>query len=110
MSFQGWESETPAPHTEFAHEPMILKERKKVKIRNQYNQVPHLTQVTIYESDKTQDIITYRRAKRSAGDHKAARHRQDNIVKQIQIKRSTKEVFCVPYVRIEWGGLSTLDL
>ena len=29
------------------------KVRKTVKIRNQYNQVPHLTQDTTWESDKT---------------------------------------------------------
>ena len=29
---------------------------EKAKIRNRYNQVPHLTQDTIWESDKTQDV------------------------------------------------------
>ena len=29
-----------------------IKVRKKAKIRNQYNQIPHLTQDTIWESDK----------------------------------------------------------
>ena len=35
--------------------PMIVKQlktRKKAKIRNQYNQVPHLIQNTSFESDK----------------------------------------------------------
>ena len=36
---------------------------KKAKIRNQYNQVPHLTQDTTLESDKTQENITYKTAK-----------------------------------------------
>ena len=40
--------------------------RKKAKIRNRYNQVPHLTPDTLWESDKTQENITCRRAKRSA--------------------------------------------
>ena len=31
-----------------------------------YNQVPHLTQDTVWESDKTQLNLTYKRAKRSA--------------------------------------------
>ena len=39
--------------------------RKKTKIRNRYNQVPHLTPDTVWESDKTQENITCRRAKRS---------------------------------------------
>ena len=35
-------------------------------IRNRYNQVPRPTQEIIWESDKTQENITYKRAKRSA--------------------------------------------
>ena len=31
----------------------------KVKIRNQYNQVPHLTGYNTWESDITQENITY---------------------------------------------------
>ena len=38
---------------------------KEAKIRNRYNQVPHLTQDTVRENDKTQENITYKRAKRS---------------------------------------------
>ena len=38
---------------------------KKAKIRNRYKHIPHLTQDTIWESDKTQENITYKRAKRS---------------------------------------------
>ena len=38
----------------------------KVKIRNRYNQVPHLTQDNVWESDITQENITCMRAKRSA--------------------------------------------
>ena len=40
-------------------------DHQKAKIRNRYNQGPHLTQDTIWESDKTQENITYKRAKRS---------------------------------------------
>ena len=44
----------------------VLKVKKKAKIRNQYNQEPQLTKDTIWESDKTQENITHKRAKRSA--------------------------------------------
>ena len=61
-----------------------FKLRKKSKIRNRYNQVPHLTQDTNGKVTKNKNI-TYRRAKASAfytaADHKAARHRQDNMTK-----------------------------
>ena len=33
-------------------------------IRNRYNQAPNLTQDTTWKSDKTQEIITYKRAMR----------------------------------------------
>ena len=50
------------------------------------NQVPHLTQDTTWESDKTQENITCKRAKRSAlsqqFDHKAAMNRQENMATQ----------------------------
>ena len=35
-------------------------------IKNQYNQVPNLTQNTAWESDITQENITYKRAKKLA--------------------------------------------
>ena len=61
------------------------KVRKKATIRNQYNQVPHLTQDTVWESDK---INNKRHIQESqvvnpfpAGDHKAARRKQDNMAK-----------------------------
>ena len=54
--------------------------KKKAKIRNQYNQVPHLTQDTIYgkvtKTQESQEISPF-----PAGDHKAARNRQDSITK-----------------------------
>ena len=43
--------------------------RKKAKIRNRNNQVPHLNQDTKWESDKTQENITHRRGKRSSLSH-----------------------------------------
>ena len=44
-----------------------MKRRKWAKNRNQYNQVPHLTQDTIWQSDKnTRKHHTIKRAKRSA--------------------------------------------
>ena len=57
--------------------------KKKAKIRNRYNQVPHLTRDTIWESDKntrkhhtqeSQEVSAY-----PAGDHKPARNRQDSM-------------------------------
>ena len=60
-----------------------MKVRKKAKIRNQYNQVLHLTQDTIWVSDKntrkhhiqeSQEVIPF-----PAGDHKAAMNRQDSM-------------------------------
>ena len=41
----------------------ICKVSKEAKIRNQYNQVAHLTQDTTWESDKTQLNITHKRVK-----------------------------------------------
>ena len=38
---------------EITHLERLLKESKETKIRNQYNQVSHLTQDTTWESDKT---------------------------------------------------------
>ena len=57
--------------------------KKKAKRRNLYNQVPHLTKDTIWESGKntrkhhtqeSQEVSPF-----PAGDHKAARNRQDII-------------------------------
>ena len=41
-----------------------MKVSKEAKIRNRYNQVPHLTQATTWESDKNTINITHKRAKR----------------------------------------------
>ena len=60
---------------------LLMYVRKKAKIRNLYNQVPHLTQDTIWQRDKNtrkhylqecQEVSHF-----PAGDHKAARKRQN---------------------------------
>ena len=43
-----------------------MKVSKKANLRKRYNQVPHLTQDTVWESDKTQENISLKRAKRLA--------------------------------------------
>ena len=68
--------------------------RKAAKIRNRYNQVPHLTQDTTWESDKktnitnnSQDVSPF-----PAGDHKAAMNRRESMTntRHKQHKWSTK--------------------
>ena len=51
--------------------------KKAAKIRNRYNQVPHLAQDIIWESDKTQENIRYKRAK--SLDHKSTMTRQESM-------------------------------
>ena len=68
--------------------------RKKANFRNQYNQVLHLTQETIWECDKntrkhhiqeSQEVCPF-----PAGDHKALRNRQDSMTKNTKDpKRNT---------------------
>ena len=71
--------------------------KRKAKIRNQYNQIPHLTQDTIWESDNNtrkyhiqmgQEVSCF-----PAGYHRVARNRQDSMtdMKHKLQKRSTKE-------------------
>ena len=61
---------------------VIIKVRMVVKIMNLYNQIPHLTQDTTWESDKT---IKHHKPERQevslfpVGDHKATMTRQENI-------------------------------
>ena len=89
---------------------LILKVKKKAIIRNQYNQVPHLTRDTYHVQDhigrkvtkKAQE--TYRKETKPkktshtreprgqpfpASDHKAARNRQD-----INNKKETQKEHC----------------
>ena len=58
----------------------LIKLRKKVKIRNQCNQVPDLNQDTIWESDKNTRKHHIPESQKVSpfleGDHKAARNRQ----------------------------------
>ena len=64
--------------------PPLSKLRKNAKIRNWYNQVPHLTQDITWESDKnTRKHLTQESQEVSpfpAGDHKAATNRQDSHI------------------------------
>ena len=58
------------------------KVRKAAKIRNRYNQVPHLTQDTTWESVKTQLNITIKSQKGSpfpADDNKAAINKRESM-------------------------------
>ena len=79
---------------------------KNAKIRNRYNQVPHHTRDTIWESDKnTRKHHTQESQEFSpflAGDHKAARNRQDSIMqtnwKHKEQKGSTKRC-----TALEWS-------
>ena len=79
------------------------KVRKKAKIRNPYNQVPHLTQNTLWESDKsTRKLHIQKRLEVSpfpAGDHKAARHRQDRS-KTNTIKKKDPQKKSGAYLRV----------
>ena len=65
--------------------PTLVKVRKVAKIRNRYNQVPHLTQDTTGESGIIQSNIKNERQEVSpfpAGDHKAAMNRRKSMTKQ----------------------------
>ena len=84
--------------------------RKKAKIRNRYNQVPHLIQYTTWEKDKkykehhieeNQEVRPFQ-----AGDHKAAMNRQDSMTdtKHKYQKGSTKEALYVTRVRTGLKG------
>ena len=53
-------------HQQMTKRMKHYKVRKKANIRKRYNQLPHLTQDTALESDKTQENIRYKRDKRFA--------------------------------------------
>ena len=60
----------------------LFKVRKTAKIRKRYNQVPHLTQDTTWESNKNTINITNKSQEASpfsAGDHKAAMNRRESM-------------------------------
>ena len=66
----------------YARDEMEDKVRKRAKIRKGYNQVPHLTQVTTWKSNKNTINITNKSQEVSpfpAGDHKAARNRYESM-------------------------------
>ena len=79
--------ELNSPHLSNIMQP-VAKVRKKANIRNRYNQVPHLTRDTIWENDKKTRKLHKQESQEvshfPAGDHKAARNRQD-----IKDKRET---------------------
>ena len=59
-----------------------MKVRKTAKIRKRYNQVPHLTQDTTWESNKNTINVTNKSQEVSpfpAGDHKAAMGRRKSM-------------------------------
>ena len=64
----------------------ILKVEREVNIRNRHNQVLHLTKTQENATQESQEVSHYQ-----AGDHKAARNRQDSITKTNMKHRSTKE-------------------
>ena len=60
----------------------IVKVRKTVRIRNRYNQVPHLSQDTKWEGNKITINITNKSQEVSpfpSGDHKAAMNRRESM-------------------------------
>ena len=74
-----------------------IKVRKVAKIRNRYNQVPHLTQDTTWESDKNA-IKHHKQEPRSqpfpADDHKTAMNRRESMTNTSPVGlRSEREYF-----------------
>ena len=61
---------------------VVQKVRKTAKIRKRYNQVPHLTQDSTWESNKNTIKITNKSQEVSpfpAGDHRAAMNRRESM-------------------------------
>ena len=61
---------------------LSIKVRKTAKIRKRYNQVPHLTQDTTKESNKSSINVTNKSQEVSpfpAGDHMAAMNRRESM-------------------------------
>ena len=73
--------------------PEVIKVSKEAKIRNRFNQVPHLTQDTIWESDKNtikHNIQENQDASHlPAGDSKAAMNRQESMTNTINKLKKT---------------------
>ena len=83
--------------------------RKNAKIRNPYNQIPHLTQDTIWESDEntrkyhkleSQEVSPF-----PAGDHKAARNRQDSMTRNIHSKNDPQKKHRLGRVSTKFTGV-----
>ena len=73
------------------HPRLRISVRKKAKIKNPYNQIPHLAKDTILESDEntrkhhiqeSQEVSLF-----PAGDHKAAKNRRDNMPRETNNKK-----------------------
>ena len=58
-----------------ARHVFLIKVRKKAKIRNPYNQIPHLTQDIHMESEENTRKRHIQESHFPAGDHKTARNR-----------------------------------
>ena len=64
----------------------LSKVRRKATIRNGYNQVPYLAKDTAWESDKTQENITYMEAKRSTLSQQVTTRLQETHMTDRNIK------------------------
>ena len=81
----------------------------KAKIKNRYNQVPHLTQDTAWESDKTQED-SQEVSPFPTGDNKDARNRHDSIAKTNTSKKK-KQIHRLGLVHKKiTGGLKPVSL
>ena len=71
----------------------IVKVSKTTKIRKRYNQIPHLTQYTTWESNKNTINITNKSQEVSpfpAGDHKATTNRRESM-KNTRLKNTNDQ-------------------
>ena len=68
---------------------------RKTTVRNRYNQIPHLTQGTIWESDKHTRKHNIRESQEvspfPAGDYKAARLRQGSLTDKHETQITKKD-------------------
>ena len=77
-----WHHEEGTEQNQQHNSKNTIKVRKTARIRNQYNQVPHLSQDTKWESNKITINITNKSQEVSpfpSGDHKAAMNRGESI-------------------------------
>ena len=79
---QLWVTSQVKPNPYIEKNILIQKVRKNAKIRNRYNQVPHLAQDITWESDKNTRKYHIQESQEVShfptGDHKAAMNRQDS--------------------------------